>query len=228
MISKIWLINLCCCMFELFLISRWTSEWICQLPFTLPLPSKIFGILTGITLQLWVNWEITDIFTKLNPSMQKQGAFLYLCKCWSPPDRDSLENVVVRGFPQDTRPCLTTAAVSMGSTSAIPCGPTKSCKRTTWLSEPKKISPCPLYDNTWLRQGRAPEIPGPSNSQPSKSHGWSTLWTPWQLTPALAHQAGDGQTGSLAWTLKGYQRTHTFWFPLDLATVKLLTFKCCF
>ena len=61
--------------------------------------------------------------------MQKQGAFLYLCKCWSPPDRDSLENVVVRGFPQAPRPCLTTAVVSMGSTSAIPCGPTKELQK---------------------------------------------------------------------------------------------------
>lgn len=105
----------------------------------LPFPQKSLESLLALHYNHGVIRGRMDIFTKLNLPMQKQSAVLYLSMCWSPPHRDSLENIVVRGFPKDMRPCFTTAAAVTGVTPLkFPVAPLRCCKEPWGHQSPRK------------------------------------------------------------------------------------------
>ena len=152
--------------------------------------------------------------------MQKQGVFLDQSKSWSPLHRDSLENVVARGFPKSVRSCFTTAAAVLGVTLLqFSLAPLKCCKGPWGHQSPRKTHDV-RFMITSHGSGKEGQwrAPGLSNPEPSiqKSHRKSTLHSQAAKSLLLLTRLEEGQAGSLAWTLKD-QSIHASFPPFPVS-----------
>lgn len=149
--------------------------------YTSPPPQKSLEFWLGLHYNHRVIWGRTDIFTKLNLSIQKQDAFLYLSKCWSPP-RGDWRVLWLGAFLKLWDPVSPELLQLLGTCLCNSCSPTDVLQKVHVAIRAQESLPHTLHDNVaWLMQGGALESSWTFklSTLNSKEHWKATLWSHW-------------------------------------------------